>query len=129
MNWPAWERRLRFLYRCHQQGLGIKIKLEQPPGASVYPPVAWTVLGASMVYTELTLPPGEPILLYSCLALRITLAVTKSMTKSKCHSGLRQSPCRGRVQQLICNLEAEYKCQLVSSAILKNSPASDSGRV
>lgn len=129
MNWAAWERRLGFLYGDRQQGLGIKIKLEQPPGASVYRPVAWTVLGSSMVYTELTLPPGEPILLYSCLALRIALAGTKSMMKSKCHSGLRQLPCRGRVQQLIFNSEAEYKCQLVSSAILKNSPASDLGHV
>ena len=129
MNWAAWESRLRFLYKYHQQRQGIKIKLEPPPRASLYPPMAWTVLGASVVYTELILPPREPILLYSCLALRMTLAVTKAMTKSKCHSGLKQLPSRGRVQQLIFNLEAEYKCQPVSSAILKNSPASDSGHV
>ena len=107
--------------------LSSRIELGYLPRVSLWSPVAWPVHGPPLVYTEQTLPPRKPIL-YSCLALGMTLAVTKSMTKSKCYSGLEQSPSRGRVQQLILSLEAEYKCQLGPSASLRNNPTSDLGQ-
>lgn len=126
MSYIAWEKRLRLFYKHLQQGLNIEIKAEHLRRPSLYPPMAWRVPGLSMPHRELTLLPREPIPMNSCLALERTLVMTKQMTKTECHSCLRQLSPRGIVQSLFFSLEAENRCQLVSSADLKNSPASDS---
>lgn len=75
-------------HKHRQQELGIDVKREPLPVPSLYPPVAWTVLRPSIGHTEPTLPPRQPVLLSSRLALKMTLGMTKKMTKSECHSGL-----------------------------------------
>lgn len=47
----------------------------------------WTI---HRIYRIDTIPKNwhKPVLLYTCLALKMTLAMTKKMAKSECHSGL-----------------------------------------
>lgn len=126
MSYVAGERMLRLFHKHQQRGLDIEVKAESLPRPSLSPPMAWIVPGPSLAQTEWTLPPREPTPINSRLALARTWAMTEQMTKSECHSGPNQLPARGIVHPLTLSLEAENRCQLVSSASLKNSPASDS---
>ena len=88
------------------------------PGPSLYLPVASTVLGLSMVYTELTLIPKTTNSASLLLDAQDGFSCDQAKDNTWMPFWLKLLLTRGVVQQLIFTLEAENKCQLVSLANL-----------
>lgn len=118
----TWEWRLRFLYKHHQWGdcaaeLNLDI-YQESPCISCGLASSWTTPD---IYSR---TDTASIKAYSSLLLGTwdDFSCDQVNDKSKCHSGLEQSPSRGRVNKLFLSLEAEYKCQLDLQLVSETTP-------